>query len=295
MVALSAPTLPFEAGATIAQRWKVQRRIASGGIADVWAGVEIKTKHPVAIKRLLLGASRQPALVRRFERETDLLGRIHNQFVVRRIDVINDPRYGRVLVEDFIEGESLANALARGTLSVEETREIGFNLLRALGALERANIVHLDLKPANIIMRPVGGGRRWPILVDFGAARSTRASENVEEEAEGVGTLEYIAPEQLSKGRIGVTADLYACATILYRALAGQLPFGDSEELELVKRKLTQEAPRLETGRRDWTAKQLEEVITRGLRRDPRMRFQHADEMLSALIALPPLNSQNAA
>ena len=103
--------------------------------------------------------------------------------------------------------------------------------------------------------------------------------------------MEYIAPEQLSKGRIGVTADLYACATILYRALAGQLPFGDAEELDLVRRKLTQEAPRLDTGRRDWTARQLEDVIARGLRCDPRLRFQHADEMLSALIALPPLQS----
>jgi serine/threonine-protein kinase len=295
MVALFAPTLPFEPGATIARRWRVERRIGTGGIADVWAGVELRTKHPVALKRLLVGAARQPSLVRRFEREADLLGRISNQFIVRRIDLISDPRYGRVLVEDFIEGESLSSLLAKRRLTVEETRELGFNLLRALGALERANIVHLDVKPANIIMRPVGGGRRWPILVDFGAARSTRATENPEEEAEGVGTLQYIAPEQLSKGRVDVTADLYACATLLYRALAGHLPFGDAEEVELVRHKLFHEAPRLDTGRRDWTAQQLEEVITRALRRDPRARFQHADEMLSALIALPPLDRQNAA
>lgn len=296
MVALNnVPALPFDIGATIARRWRIERRLATGGIADVWMGHELRTKHPVALKRLLPGATQNPALRRRFDREADLLSRICNQFIVRRIEVIDDLRYGRILIEDFVEGESLAKVLAERTLSVEETRELGFNLLRGLGALERAGIVHLDLKPANIILRPVGGGRRWPILVDFGAARSTRASENQEDENEGVGTLQYIAPEQLSKGRIGPSADLYACATILYRALSGQLPFGDSEELDLVRRKLTQEAPRLDTGRRDWTAKQLEDVITRGLRRDPRMRFQHADEMLSALIALPPLDSRNAA
>src|SRR5262249_55867362 len=171
MVALFALPLPFEPGAQIAHRWRVQRRIAAGGIADVWAGVELGTKHAGGLKRLPAAAAHQPALVRRFEREAEILGRICNQFVVRRIDLIEDRRYGLVLVEDFVGGESLAQVLAQRTLSVEETRELGFNLLRGLVVLERAGVVHADLKPANIIMRPVGGGKRWPILIDFGAAR----------------------------------------------------------------------------------------------------------------------------
>jgi serine/threonine-protein kinase len=270
--------------------YEAERRIAAGGIGEVWAATHRKNRRQVAIKRLLPEAAAHREVVVRFEQEGQLLGRIFSDFVVRRVDFLTDPAFGRVLVEDFIEGELLSSLLAVRVLGVEETRELGFNLLRALVGLERARVVHCDLKPANIILKPLAGGRR-PMLIDFGAARLLASSSGSEQPSDerGIGTFEYMAPEQfVCAAKIGPATDLYAVGAILYRAITGRSPFSpDLEGTELVRAKLSRPALPLDTGRSDWMAQKLEAVVARALKAEPAARYSCADDMLTDLMALP--------
>ncbi|HJZ87562.1 MAG TPA: serine/threonine-protein kinase [Polyangia bacterium] len=284
-----APALPIEPGAVLGGSYRADRRIASGGIGEVWAGVDMRSRRAVAIKRLLPRAASTPAIAARFEREAEVLARIYSDFVVRRVDFMTDRRYGRLLVEELVDGETLARLLVQRRLTVEQARDLGFNLLRALVALERAGVVHGDLKPANVILKPLGGGHKRPILIDFGSARLIGSAQRPHSCADDyvVVTFAYMAPEQLSAASFGHAADLYAVGGILYRAVAGHRPFANVWGPELLQIKHSCEVPRLCSGRSDWMAERLERVVARALRRNPAERYQRADDMLTDLMALP--------
>jgi serine/threonine protein kinase len=279
--------------------YRATRRIASGGIGEVWLGIDTRSGRRVALKRLLPEAARHPELAARFEREARVLDRVRSDFVARGLDFIDDHVGGPVLVQQFVPGPPLAAILGQRLLSVDEARELAFQLLLGLIALERARIVHCDYKPGNIILQPLPNGGHRPVLIDFGASRlldlhpqdldgrlghADRALGAVSNELV-VGTLEYMAPEQLSDpGRLCCSADLYALGAILYRALHGQHVFGALRGAELVRAKLTREAPRL-GARAEPAAEQLEQVIGRALRRRRAERYQHAEDMLADLMA----------
>jgi serine/threonine-protein kinase len=281
---MRALPLPLNCASVVADRYRVQRRIAEGGIGEVWSAVDVRTQRAVVLKRLRPAVAHVVQVQARFQLEVDLLGKIYSEFVVHRVEQCRDPHYGHVLVEEFVEGEPLSAVLSRRSLAVEEARELGFNLLRALVALERAGVVHGDLKPANLILRPLAGGRLRPILIDFGAA--CRLGHAVAQGDVGIGTLEYMAPEQLTPASLTHAADLYAVGAILYRAVKGRHPFGEARGRELAQKKLTQSAPPLASGRSDWTAQRLEAVVMRALERMPADRYQHADDMLTELMRL---------
>ena len=282
-----AHSIELAPGALVGGTYRVTRRIASGGIGEVWTATHVHSQRQVVLKRLLPDAEQEPHIVQLFEQEAALLGRIYSDFVAQRIEFLRHPIYGRVLVEDFVEGEPLAQVLRHQRFSVEQARELGFNLLRALVALERVGVVHCDLKPANIILKPLGGGRRRPMIIDFGAARVVEHAGTTLDGELAVGTPEYMAPERFSQREISAATDLYSVGVILYRAVTGKRPFREDSDDELIRAKLTREAPPLLTGRTDWTARQLEAVVARALRRDVDQRYQHADDMLTDLLALP--------
>jgi serine/threonine-protein kinase len=283
----------FAEGAMIGKDYRLGQRIASGGVAEVWAATDLSAQRTVALKRLLPRFARHRDLTTGLEREGDLLGRISSDLVVRVLRVITTPSSGPVLVMERIGGRSLSRALEDGPMSVEAARELGFHLLRALAALTRARIVHCDLKPSNVILQPLGGGRLRPVLVDFGAARVEGTPPSAAELT--MGTLEYMAPEQLAGGTITTRTDQYALGTILFRAVAGENPFGELGGAELVRNKLGHEARRISTGRSDWMARRLECAIARALRRDPGQRYHNADEMMTELMALEKLAPGRAA
>jgi serine/threonine-protein kinase len=280
--------MPLAHGAVVAGRYHVDRPIANGGTSSVWAANVVGSRRQVALKVLLPGTTNQ-VIVAAFEREADLLGRIYSEFVVRRIDLVTCARYGRILVEELVEGESLRGLISRKRVEVAEARTIGFHVLRALCALERARVVHGDLNPGNIILRPIGGGGQRPVLVDLGAAQLLDGEGGAALGGDyAIGTLEYLAPEQLTPGaRLSVAVDLYALGAILYRAIAGRPVFGDRSGVDLVRAKLRESAPRLEVPDGDWMAARLARVLARALERDPADRYRHPDEMLTDLMALP--------
>ena len=279
------------AGAVLVGRYRVERKLGTGAMGQVWAAKNIALGTDVAVKTLLAAASANAEIVMRFRRESFLLARIKNDHVARVLDFATDEKYGLVLVMDLVDGQSLADVLKTQHLSVEEAIDIATDVLTGMLDLHRANVVHRDLKPGNIILehRPVG--RRRAVIVDFGLGRLMTSSEH---EASGitradmaVGTLEYMSPEQLLNSRsVTGAADIYALGAMLYRAVCGTHIFGDVANVELAQTKVARDPPALVTGHDDPVAIGFEAVIARAIKRRPADRYARAEEMLADLDAL---------
>ena len=283
-------------GVLIAGRFRVERKVGSGGMGEVWSGEQTALGVRVALKTLLPAAACDPQIVARFKREAYLLGRIRSDHVARVVDFVTDPRVGLVLVMEFVEGEPLSSAVASRRLSVEETLDLGVDLATGLCDLHRAHVVHRDLKPENIILQPQSDGRTRAIIVDFGVGRtfSTDDAPARDEEITGithagmaVGTLAYMAPEQLLDSRSATgAADIYALGAILYRAATGQQVFGPLEDREYARQKLNAPPTPLELPRFDRAARGLQSVVARALARNPTGRFATAEAMRQELLTL---------
>ena len=280
-------------GALIAGRYRVERKVGSGGMGEVWAGEHVNIGVRVALKTLLPAAACDPQIVARFRREAYLLGRMRSDRVARVVDFIEDRRFGLVLVMDFVEGEPLARVVEARRLGVEEAVDLGVDIATALCELHRAKVVHRDLKPDNIILEPKDGGRRRAVIVDFGVSRMESNADDgdsltgITHADMAVGTIPYMAPEQLVSSRdVSGAADLYALGAILFRAVAGEHVFGDAEDLDYARRKLTGKAPALAVSRFDRVARGLQGIVAKALERRPEDRFASTEEMMAELTAV---------
>jgi serine/threonine-protein kinase len=284
-------------GAVVAARYRVDRKIGAGGMGHVWAGEHVAIGMRVALKTLPPETAKERHLVARFRREAQLLGRLRSERVARVVDFVEDGDFGLVLVMDLVEGEPLGAILAVRRLGVDEAIEVGVDIASALSDLHRAKVVHRDLKPDNVILQPVAGGRRRAVIVDLGVSRvevdaaSNEAVESLTQSDMAVGTLPYMAPEQLlSSSTATAAADIYALGAILYRAVSGEQVFGKDDDAVAAQRKLTTDAPPLSMSRIDRVATGLAALVARALEREPAHRFATAEEMLGELMALAELS-----
>jgi eukaryotic-like serine/threonine-protein kinase len=281
-------------GAVVAGRYRVDRKIGSGGMGEVWAGEHVAVGVRVAVKTLLPAAALDQQLVARFRREAQLLGRMRSDRVSRVVDFIEDRAFGLVLVMDFVDGELLGHVLSSRRLGVEEAIDLGVDIVTALSDLHHVKVVHRDLKPDNIILEPLRGGRARAVIVDLGLGR---IEVDIEDPTSGIthvdmaiGTLPYMAPEQIMSSRtVTGVADLYAVGAILFRAVSGRQVFGEADDVAAARRKIAGEAPPLDLQRMDRVAKGFAAVVARALRRLPEQRYASAEEMLADLTALQDL------
>jgi len=287
----------LQPGAVIAGRYRADTRVGAGGMGAVWSGEHLTVGVKVALKQLLTSAAENHEVVTRFRREAKFLGKIRSDHVARILDFVEDPTYGFILVMEYIEGETLSKTLGARTLSVEETIDLGTDIAAALVDLHRHNIVHRDLKPGNIIVQKLGNNTHRAVIVDFGVSRILEQGVSEDEEVTNLtradmalGTIEYMAPEQILNSRdVTPASDIYALGAILFRAHAGKHVFGDVYDAELAKKKIWTDPPPLSTGRTDKLGKGLEAVINRALTRSPKKRYTQADEILAELNMLRDL------
>ena len=285
--------------AVIAGRYRVDTRVGAGGMGEVWAGEAISVGVRVAIKTLLPAAALNHEVIARFKREAVLLGRIRSDHVARVVDFVTDDVYGLVLVMELVEGDPLSRILQDKPMTVEETIDLGVGIASALLDLHRIKIIHRDLKPGNIIMAPLPGGKRRAVVVDFGVSRvMTDKDGDEDEELTGitradmaVGTIEYMAPEQILNSRnVTPGSDIYAAGAILFRACAGRHVYGNvTSDAELAQKKLTTESPPLPLTRTDKIAQGLAKVTGKMLKRRPSERYKSAEEVLADLLPLRDL------
>jgi non-specific serine/threonine protein kinase len=274
--------------------YRILEKLGSGGMGVVYRGWDERLGRAVAIKTLHEASKSRDARSRLW-REARSLARASHPRVCQVFDVLEDGQE-LFLVLEYLEGQSLADRIASGSLVTSEAVNIERQILEALEALHDLGIVHRDLKPSNVFLT-----RHGVKLLDFGLARSTSPAPSAEpgqtataSTAPGMilGTPQYMSPEQASGGVAGPAADLFAAGSILYEMLTGKRAFEGASCVDVLYAVLHRDPPLL-SGSREIEV--LDQVIRRAIAKRPEERYASAREMLEAVDAVPPLSGSVAA
>ncbi|WP_149100704.1 serine/threonine-protein kinase, partial [Actinoplanes teichomyceticus] len=261
-------------GELLGGRYRLDDRIAAGGMGEVWAATDTVLSRPVAVKTLLGGHGTDPGFRTRFRHEAQAMAALRHPGVVAVYDFGDTGDDDAYLVMARVGGQPLNRLLAdRGHLSVAETMSIVAQAAHALHAAHEAGIVHRDVKPGNLIIEPDG----TVVLVDFGVARSAN-SVTLTGAREVVGTALYIAPEQVSKRATGPAADIYALGAVAYHCLAGRPPFLGDNPLVIALQHVTDEPPSLPRE----VPRPVRDLIGIALAKDPAERYPSAAALAAA-------------
>ncbi|MCU1458540.1 MAG: Serine/threonine-protein kinase PrkC [Actinomycetia bacterium] len=255
-------------------RYELTAVIGRGGMGDVWEAVDRRLGRTVAVKTLRTDRHHEPGVRLRFEHEARLAARIVNPHVVAVFDAGEQDAVAYLVMER-LPGRTLADEIAGGPLGAEQVRDLGRQILDALGAAHEAGLVHRDVKPANVLV----AGDGWWKVGDFGIAKTLEASD-LDTTATGlvVGTPAYLAPERMTGEPATASTDLYATGMVLHEALTGKRSAASGSPLPA----LTTTPDDLRLVRPDLPPA-LTGTIMRALERDPSRRFSSAAEMAAAL------------
>ena len=251
--------------------------VGRGGMGTVYRAWDEVLRRDVALKVMLAEADRRAR--ERFLREAQFAAKLDHENIVRVYRGGSDEGY-LYLAMEFIEGQSLRALLGHngGGVPVPQALSIAHQLLSALSAAHENNIVHRDIKPENILLRQEGGVK----ILDFGVAKVqneaflTRADEIL-------GTVEYMAPEQILGEELGPAVDLYAVGAVLYELLVGRLPFSGDSPATLVYHQLNED-PQPPSFHNPAVPTSLDRLVLQLLEKLPEDRFASADEALSDLL-----------
>jgi hypothetical protein len=260
--------------------FEVRTRLGEAGIGKVFAGVHAGGGRKVAIRILPAALTRAASVAERFAAEVRLINRLGHPHIV---DVyafgrLPDARY--CIVMEYLDGQSLANALRDATVvRLDDGVAILLQLCEALAAAHARGVVHGRVRPGNVWLAP--GRPPFAKLMDFGLAALHGQAGPGEADAVPVGTPLYLAPEQCTAGRVDRRTDVYALGIVMYEMFTGTTPFADESAAAVIAGHTTREPAQpsvlanLPAG--------LEQIILRALRKKPEQRFGTVGELARAL------------
>ena len=286
------PRLP--SGTIIGERYKIEEVIGEGGVSVVYRCSQIFLRKDVAIKVLRPELATMPPVVERFHREARSVAQLDHTNIVRVIDFGKSSAGSLFLVMDLIDGISLADEIDReGYLAPTSAVRIVISILTGLEHAHNRGVIHRDLKPDNIMLVARDSGPTDVKILDFGIAKLGDVeigSRPITEAGMVFGTPRYMSPEQAAGEPVDHRSDLFAVGIILYQLLSGQLPFDGETTVQILRRVLTQPAPRLKVnGLPGATSEALADVIALALAKNPEERYPSARTMREALQACFPL------
>jgi serine/threonine protein kinase len=281
-------------GTVLAERYRVDRFLGSGGMGAVYLGEHVLMRKTVALKVLHREMTGHGEVVARFEREAVAAGRIDHPNVAAASD------FGRLddgsfyLVLEYVDGRSLASLVDEGPIPLIRALGIAEQVASALVAAHEAGIVHRDLKPDNVMLVLSPDGNDHVKVLDFGIAKvdagedTERAGRQLTRIGAVMGTVGYMAPEQALGQAVDHRADLYAFGVLLHEMVSGSRPFVAEELSQIVAKQLTDKPPPLPDG----TPRELSELIGRLLQMKPSDRPESAVEVKAAISGLRASFSQ---
>ncbi|GEM_PF-1493924 len=275
-------------------RYRLDATLGHGGMGVVYRGVDLTMKRPIAVKLIRPDGVEQldEEIAGRFLREAKNTARLQHEHIVEVFDLGRTEEGGLYFVMELLEGESLSARLRReGALSPETTVHIGRQICDALQAAHAAGIVHRDLKPANVMLLSRAGDPDFVKVLDFGVAKSFLPSDQETQLTHTgmlVGTVDYMAPEQIMGKPVDGRTDVYSLGVVLYKMLSGQAPFRDTgvpalihAHLNVMPKPLIEVVPGIPN--------ELDRVVLRCLAKNPDRRFESMAELRRALtMALMP-------
>jgi eukaryotic-like serine/threonine-protein kinase len=279
--------MPIPSG-TLLGPYEILAPLGAGGMGEVHRARDTRLGREVAIKVLPARLSADPDAQARFEREARLVSSLQHPNICTLFDVGGEAG-SRYLVMELIDGESLADRLARGRLPVPEVLRLGAQIADALERAHRAGVVHRDLKPANVMVTKSGAK-----LVDFGLARLTlpetggllaedgRTLTIGTERGAILGTVGYLAPEQVRGAPADARSDLFALGALLYEAASGRRAFHGDTPVATLYAVLNDEPPPL-AGVAPDVPPALERAVHVCLAKDPDERWQSALDLAREL------------
>jgi len=276
-------------GDLIADRYQIERFIGRGGMAEVFAGINVRTGKRVALKWIRPALAATAEALARFRREAVAAGRIHHPNVVTVFDVV-EHKSATWLVMELLEGETLSEILNRvERMDAEEAVTLLIPAMRGVAAAHAHGVVHRDLKPDNIfICRASDGQRREAKVLDFGVSKLSDDGDQVSITVTGnlVGTPTYMAPEQVRGNKIvDPRSDVYSLGVVLYQMLAGRPPFQGQVYSALMIEIATTDPPALRSLRPD-LSEDLEAIVHKAMARDLVKRYPDVTSFVHALEGL---------
>jgi eukaryotic-like serine/threonine-protein kinase len=271
--------------------YEIVAPLGAGGMGEVYRARDTRLSRTVAVKVMSGGLAARPELRERFEREALAISSLNHPHICTLFDVGEHDGVAYFVME-FLEGETLAARLARGALPLDQVLRYAIEIAGALDAAHRQGVVHRDLKPGNILLTKAGAK-----LLDFGLAKlqgpvsplagsdvSTLATEQSPLTREGtiLGTLHYMAPEQLHGQEADARSDLFAFGVMVYEMATGRKAFDGATAASVIAAILEREPPELSTVQ-PLTPPALERIVRRCLLKDPEERWQTARDLLAEL------------
>lgn len=268
----------------IAGRYQVRRELGAGGMGTVYLAYDRELGEDVALKMLhpsLL--AEDPQRLERLRSEIKLARKISHPNVVRSHDIGEwEGKY--YITMEFIRGVTVADLLEkRGRLTVESTLAIGTQLADALAVAHDQEIMHRDIKPQNLMIDESGVLK----VADFGLARTVQRDKRLTQAGYIIGTVSYMAPEQLVGGELDARTDLYAVGLVLFECLTGRLPYEASSPMAILAAIADRKVPDVSNFSSD-VPPALGAVISRLLQHEPEKRFASARELAEALALVQP-------
>ena len=258
--------------------YEVLSPLGAGGMGEVFKARDTRLGRSVAIKVLPAEFAANAQLRTRFEREAKTISQLNHPNICALYDVGEN-----YLVMELLEGESLADRLARGPLPFDQVLRYGMQIAEALDRAHRSGIVHRDLKPGNVMITKSGAK-----LLDFGLAKNAAAiqvdatsatqQKPVTEEGTIVGTLQYMAPEQLEGGEADARTDIFAFGQVLYEMTTGKRAFSGKTRTSLIASIVASE-PQPIASLQPLTPPAFDAVVARCLEKDPNDRWQSASDL----------------
>ena len=263
---------PREIGDTIGG-FRLDEPLPAGGMAEFWRVSRADVAFPMIIKIPLLRHGEDPLTIVGFEVEQMILSRLSGPHVPRFVGAGDfDNPY---IVMEFVAGRSVKALLDETPLPADRVASVGAQIAFALHDIHQQHVLHLDIKPSNVILRDSGEA----VLVDFGLSRHDQLPDLVAEETDGpVGTGPYISPEQVLRDRSDPRSDIFALGVILYFLATGERPFGEPQRASEWRRRLWRDPfppRRWQPDIPPW----LQEIVLRCLEVDPDARYASAAQL----------------
>jgi serine/threonine-protein kinase len=247
--------------------YQILEKIGEGGMGTVYKGVDQMLERTVAIKVLRAELAREPRIVERFRTEAITLARLNHPNVATLYSFLREGD-DFFMVMEYVPGATLEDLLKKGPLPVDEAVPLFCQALNGVAHAHALGIVHRDLKPANVMRTPEGVVK----VMDFGIARvlgTTRMTRT----GHLIGTIEYMAPEQVRGRETDARSDVYALGIVLYEMVTGQVPFEADSDFELMRAQAEDRPPPPRTVMPSVPAA-IEKAILRALAKSPEARFQ---------------------
>ncbi|MFD8346508.1 Stk1 family PASTA domain-containing Ser/Thr kinase [[Kitasatospora] papulosa] len=256
-------------------RYRVDARIAVGGMATVYRAVDTRLDRVLALKVMHPALATDAAFVERFIREAKSVARLAHPNVVGVFDQGAQGAYVYLAME-YVAGCTLRDVLReRGALQPRAALDILEPVLAALGAAHLAGFVHRDMKPENVLIGDDGRVK----VADFGLVRAVGTATDTTGSL--LGTVSYLAPEQIEQGTADTRSDVYACGVVLYEMLTGGKPHGGDTAAQVIYQHLNEDVP-APSGAVPGLAAGLDELVAAATARNPDLRPSDAVALLAA-------------